>query len=388
MNQGRVASLFLSHIETNSGYAVISLERLFYDVGLELAGGDPNLVHFGYPDFTRGFPKNLPEDFCNYILFDFKDRRNETDRQHLVSYVREKGIRLVSIFDIHPLDPIFRPLREAGAAAIVSYWGAPTSLPVPWWKGVLKKVEFARSRSKVDGLIFESKAMAETAVRGAGVPRRMIEIVPLGAEIERFKPIASDYVYETLGFPRDRRVVVYSGHIQPRKGVRVLVEAAIDLLVKRRRSDVCFLVCGNLGDQSKVFEQMYAGLGIDNLIRFGGYRSDLPQVFPSCFCGVIPSTGWDSFTLSSAEMAAAGLPLVASRLDGLQEAVLDGVTGLLFEPGNACQLADYLAYLLDQPGLAAEYGRRARQRCEAELNRGVQRARLATVYRKWLHQAK
>jgi glycosyltransferase involved in cell wall biosynthesis len=87
-------------------------------------------------------------------------------------------------------------------------------------------------------------------------------------------------------------------------------------------------------------------------------------------------------------MAAAGLPLVASRLDGLQEAVLDRVTGLLFEPGNARQLADCLAHLLDQPELAAEYGRRARKRCEEELNREVQGARLATAYRKWLNRAR
>lgn len=57
---------------------------------------------------------------------------------------------------------------------------------------------------------------------------------------------------------------------------------------------------------------MYAGLGIDGLIRFGGYRSDLPKIYSGCFCGVIPSEGWDSFTYGSLEMAAAGLCVVAS----------------------------------------------------------------------------
>lgn len=383
MNEGPCASLFLSHIGTNSGYAVVSLEKLFYDVGLELADGNTNLVHFGYPDFTRGFPRNLPESFRNYLLFDFKDQ-NQCDRAHLASFVREKGIRLVSIFDIHPINSLFGLLRAAGARAIVSYWGAPASMPLPFWKQVLKKMEFAASRSKVDGLIFESKAMADTAVKGIGVSRRLIEVIPLGADIGLFKPAPSDYVYPTLGFPQDRKVIVYSGHIEQRKGLRVLVEAGMDLLLKRHRKDVCFLLCGNLGDQSKIIEQMYSGQGVDHLIRFGGYRSDLAQIFPSCFCGVIPSTGWDSFTLSSVEMAASGLPLVVSRLGGLQEAVLDRVTGLLFEPGNACQLADHLESLLDNPDMAAEYGRRARKRCEEELNISAQRAHMVRTYRKWL----
>jgi len=104
------------------------------------------------------------------------------------------------------------------------------------------------------------------------------------------------------------------------------------------------------------------------------------------FCGAIPSTGWDSFPRTSIEMAAAGLPVVASRLQGLPEAVLDGETGLLFEPGDARGLADCLEALLNHPELAAEYGRRGRERCERELNLDVQRQRLLNVVCKYLER--
>lgn len=67
---------------------------------------------------------------------------------------------------------------------------------------------------------------------------------------------------------------------------------------------------------------------------------------------------------------------------GLAEAVLDGETGLLFEPGNVQALADCLETLLENPDLATEYGRRGRERCERELNFDVQRERfLAAVGR-------
>ncbi len=124
---------------------------------------------------------------------------------------------------------------------------------------------------------------------------------------------------------------------------------------------------------------MYADLGIDESIRFGGYREDMAQLYTSCFCGVISSTGLDSVPRTSVEMAAAGLPVIASRVGGLPEAVLDGETGLLFEPGDAKALADCIETFLERPDLAAEYGRRGRERCDRELNLEVQRKRFIGV---------
>jgi glycosyltransferase involved in cell wall biosynthesis len=212
----------------------------------------------------------------------------------------------------------------------------------------------------------------------------MIDMVHNGVDVSVYRPATSTYVYETLRFPPDRKVVVYAGHMEPRKGLQTLVEAAIVLLHQRKRSDVCFLICGNKGDESKQYERMYAGLGLDTWIRFGGYRSDMARVYPSCFCGVVPTTGWDSFPRSPIEMAASGLPVIAARLQGLAESVLDRETGMLFEAGNATELADCIETLLDRPELAARYGERGRERCEKELDVNTQALRLRQVFLKRL----
>jgi len=378
-----IPSLFLLHTGSNVGYAIAPLETLFYEVGLAIGGGDPGRVHFGYRSLDRGHPRSLPQDFINVIAFDFTDT-TPANIERLAAYVRRHDIRLVLIFDIQPVHPLFRWLRQAGATTILAYYGAPISSRMPAWKLTLKRLQVATARSRVDGLIFESKAMADLAVNGRGVPQAMIDIVPLGVDTARFRPERTDYAYHTLRIPNDRRIVIYAGHMERRKGVHILVEAAIELLCKRGRADVCFLICGNKGDETREFERMYAGLGIDQWIRFGGYREDLAQLYTSSFCGVIPSTGWDSFPRTSIEMAAAGLPVVASRLQGLPEAVLDGQTGILFEPGNAQALADCLETLLDRPKLASEYGRRGRERCERELNLRVQRERFLAVIQRHL----
>jgi glycosyltransferase involved in cell wall biosynthesis len=375
------------HVGANAGYAITPLESMFFDAGVELAEGNANLVHFAYRNLEKGRPRNLPEGFGNIIAFDF----HRTDRENLAQladYVDRHRIALVLFFDMQPVHPLIRPLRRAGARTVLAYWGAMMSSPMPAWKLALKRLEVALSRSKVDGLIFESRAMANLGVRGRGVSERMLDIVPLGVDTDLFPSGPSDHVYGEFGFPRERKVVVYAGHMEQRKGVRTLVEAAIDLLTRRGRRDVCFLLCGNRDQESRLYESVYDGMGLDEWIRFGGYRGDMPEVYRSCFCGVIPSTGWDSFPRTSLEMAACGLPVIASRLHGLPEAVQDGRTGLLFPPGDWRALADVIEHLLDHPALAAEYGARGRERCERELNLRVQRERFLAVLKKRMAQAR
>jgi glycosyltransferase involved in cell wall biosynthesis len=378
-----VASLFLFHTGSNVGYSIEPAERLFYEVGLALAAGNPANVHFAFRNLEAGVPRSLPPGFENVLGFDYLnvDPRN---LRRLAGYVQQKQIRLVVIYDIPVIHPLISHLRKAGARAIISFWGAPIANRAPPWTLTLKRVQIFLARSKVDGLIFESNAMVELAVHGRGVPPRMIDMVHNGVDVSVYKPAPSTYVYETLQFPRNRKVVVYAGHMEPRKGVQTLLEAAVVLLHRRQRRDVCFLICGNKGDESKPYERLYAGLGLDAWIRFGGYRSDMAQIYPSCFCGVAPTSGWDSFPRSPIEMAASGLAVIAARLQGLPESVLDRETGMLFEPGNSLELADCIQTLLDRPELAAKYGERGRERCERELSRSMQAVRLRQVFMKRL----
>lgn len=377
-------SLFLLPFVSNPGYAISPLETLFYEAGLELAGGDSSCVHFGYQSFAGGHPKFLPENFANLVAFDVRAKDKENGEM-IAAYVRKHDIRFVLIFDAQPVLPLFRSLRSAGVVAILAYIGAPISSLMPPWKLMLKRMQVAMSRSKLDGMIFESRAMADLAVFGRGVPERMISIVPLGVDAEKFHPLKSDYAYEAFGFPRERRIVIYSGHMEARKGVHVLIKAAIDLLVSRRRKDLIILICGNRNaDECREYERMYEGMGIDQYVKFGGYRSDMVQLYQSCFAGVIPSSGWDSYPRTSLEMAASGLPVVASRLGGLPEAVLDRQTGLLFAPGDPMELANCLESLLEHPTLAAEYGQRGRTRCQTELSLDAQRVRFRGAISKYI----
>jgi glycosyltransferase involved in cell wall biosynthesis len=375
-----ISTLVLLKYPTNTGYAIASLERLFYSAALELANGDSTRIHFTYPS-VAGRPDCLPQAFQQYSAFDTNDA-SAANLAALTSLAAARKIDLAITFDMQPVHPVYGALRKGGVRKIVSYWGGPISGLSPWWKLMLKRVQIALSRSRADGLIFESQSMAHFATHGRGAPASMVDVVQLGVDVAKFTPAASDYAYRTFALPRERRIVIFTGHCSPRKGIGTLVDAAIELLHVRRRTDLVFLFCGNRGDESRQYEARYENLDIAPWIRFLGYRSDVLEILQSSFCGVLPSTGWDSFTMSSVEMAATGLPIVASRLQGLEEAVVHETTGLLFAPGNATALADTIERLANDPELAARYGRNGRARCESELSTTVQQRRFVAALRR------
>jgi glycosyltransferase involved in cell wall biosynthesis len=263
----------------------------------------------------------------------------------------------------------------------VSYWGAPMSSPNSGIRLFLKRLEVALTRHKPDHFIFESRAMADAAVNGRGVPARIVSVIPTGVDTDRFRPDLRDceYAHQAFRIPRDRKIVFYSGHMEERKGVHVVIEAATELVRNRGRRDLHFLLLGNRDGQERQFAPLYVGTEAEEHVTFGGYRLDIDRILRSCYTGVIASTGWDSFPMSSLEMASSGLPLVASKLQGIVEGIEDGTTGYLFTPGDRIALADRIGQLADDDALRARMGVAARDWIMANFSRQLQVERLVNT---------
>lgn len=83
-------------------------------------------------------------------------------------------------------------------------------------------------------------------------------------------------------------------------------------------------------------------LGVDEKVTFLGARDDIPELVASCDIG-IQSSNWESFSLAAVEFMAAGKPVIASDVEGLNQ-IVEGA-GLLFKRGNDVQLADLIKRL-------------------------------------------
>jgi glycosyltransferase involved in cell wall biosynthesis len=108
----------------------------------------------------------------------------------------------------------------------------------------------------------------------------------------------------------------------------------------------------------------------------------LKSFYASCRLIVLPSIGFEAFPIVLVEAMLNGKPVVCSRIGGLPEIVEDGVTGLLFEPGNAKDLADKIRYLWDRPDLCTKMGRAGREKAMREYSPDKYYERLMTAYRK------
>jgi glycosyltransferase involved in cell wall biosynthesis len=127
-------------------------------------------------------------------------------------------------------------------------------------------------------------------------------------------------------------------------------------------------------------EQLAASLGLAERCRFVGTRDDVAERLSRASVLVLP-TDREGLPLSVLEGMRAGLPVVASAVGGIPEAVLSGRTGLLVPPGDAPELARAIASLLDDPGARARLGAEARRRYEACFSFERQRAATLDVYR-------
>ncbi|PZN33941.1 MAG: hypothetical protein DIU71_03830 [Proteobacteria bacterium] len=376
--------LVLFHCASNTGYAIATLEKVFFEMARALVGGDEARIHFGYPSMARGPSPAMPDDFRQYLVLDTRSKDPDHRRQ-VHDYLRRHEIDTIFGFDQPVSMPMYRHLRRAGIERFVSYWGAPMSSVFGPIKRSLKRLEVALRRHGPDHYIFESYGMAETAIRGRGIPRRKVSVVHLGVDTEVFRPdpADADYPFRELGICRSRKIFFFSGHMEPRKGVRTIMRAARILAERRRQADWHMLLLGNApGEERRLLAELGGNKKAREHVTFGGYRHDLARIHRGCYAGIIASTGWDSLTMSSIEMQSSGLPLLLSNLPGLNEAIEDGVSGLLFPPGDALALANTIERLLDDPALRERLAQGARQRVESRFTKEIQHHRLVELMRR------
>lgn len=352
--------IIIFHTKSNTGYAMAPLEKTFFEMAKTILK-DTNDIHFGFKNFDNGKPTSLPENFTNLIAI---DNENENTFESAAKYIKEHKITYAFCFDLQVSSHIGNILRKNGVKKIISYWGATISGENFGLKLLFKKIEVFLKRSKPDHFIFESEAMRHFAINGRGIPKSITSVMPTGIDIDKYHPQNKDanLLSELFSIPKNSYVIFYSGHMERRKGVHVIVDAAIELIDNQGIDNIYFLIAGNKPGEESTFLNQLENKKAKLHTIFAGYRTDLEKIMPCCHIGVIASTGWDSFPMSALEMAACGLPLVVSNLQGLNETLEQGKTGITFQAGNHIALAKEISNLLKDESRLQSYSHNGRQR--------------------------
>ena len=173
--------------------------------------------------------------------------------------------------------------------------------------------------------------------------------------------------------------------LQPQKGHRVLVEAV--RLLRERGRDVRATFVGE-GEERADLEERIRAAGLEAAVVLAGAQpSDRVAAFvadadvavqPSI---VLASGKTEGIPVALMEAMAAERPVVASRVSGIPELVIDGETGLLVQPGDAEDLADAIARLAGDRGLASRLARAGRARVLEAFDLHRTTAELVAVFR-------
>jgi glycosyltransferase involved in cell wall biosynthesis len=176
---------------------------------------------------------------------------------------------------------------------------------------------------------------------------------------------ARDAFRAKMGLRDDDVVATLVGRINRWKGQGVLIEAA-RLLKAQGHVSLKFLIVGDVADGQHHFRQdmlaQITAAGLQDSVLWHPFTPDVTSVWAASDIAVAPSIDPEPFGRVAIEAMAQQLPVVATAHGGLAEIVVDGVTGLLVEPGSAPALAAAIASLADAPGLRQTMGQAGLQR--------------------------
>jgi glycosyltransferase involved in cell wall biosynthesis len=236
----------------------------------------------------------------------------------------------------------------------------------PRHRGVLEQ----RVMDDADAIVAECPQDALDLQTHYEVDDRVITTVPCGFDPREFPLVPRDDARAELGVPLDRTVLLQLGRMVPRKGVDDVIRAVGHLRRDHGLDPLLMIVGGNSDAPDPVATPEIGRLlaiaereGVQANVRFFGRRPREVLHRYYAAADVFVTTPWyEPFGITPVEAMACGVPVVGSRVGGIQHTVQDGRTGFLVEPKDPPALARRIAQLTSDPAIPRLFGRRARRR--------------------------
>lgn len=226
-----------------------------------------------------------------------------------------------------------------------------------------------------DWVLVGSPQVWQDVRRYDGVPASRLLLMPYGIPLAELDiPLTREAARERLGVKG--LIVGTVGRLEDQKGHAHLLSALPE--VRRKIPNLVMLLVGEGRRQEELKRQVQA-LGLQDTVRFLGTRRDLPEIYRALDLFVQPSL-WEGLSLALLKAMGAGLPVVATRVSGSLEAVVDGVNGRLVPPGDPQALAQAILELASHPEERQRLGAAARRTVQAQYSLEAMLRRLEELY--------
>jgi glycosyltransferase involved in cell wall biosynthesis len=309
------------------------------------------------------------------------------------------GLRRGSRLDMRPWRTVLRRLRRARVDILHTHkfgsnvWGAAlASLSrVPVFVAHEHTWSYSGDRLRVlaDRRLIAARADAFIAVSGDDqrkmveierIPPEKVRLIPNGIDMAPARPEARTETREALGLTVDQPVIGTVAALRAQKALDVLIEAVA--LLRPQFPELVALIVGGTTAQPDETERLSAvakQVGVDSAVRFLGRRSDIPELLAAMDIALTTSD-YEGSPLSVMEYMEAGLPVVATRVGGVPDIVVDGETGVIVPPRDPAAVAREVARLLEHADEARRMGAAGRSRRRAEFDLAVTVRRVEELY--------
>lgn len=277
--------------------------------------------------------------------------------------LRRSRVDIVHCQDIYSNVFIGACAHAAGARVVLNQRWA-RDLPPPRYR-VLNDMSFRWAHL----IVFNSSSHA----------RQLAELMPsVASKLLVLTGFADDTAFENLsrgdqvlarraaGVPTEGLLVGMVARLSPVKNHATLLDAFARL--RSEHPETSLVLIGD-GPARESLESQCASLGISDCTFFLGERTVAGNLHSLFDVSVLPSLS-EGFPNSIVEAMAAGKPVIASAIDGVRDAVIEGETALLSEPTDATALAAHLGRLLKDPGLRNSLGTRGRDVASNDFRAG------------------
>jgi glycosyltransferase involved in cell wall biosynthesis len=263
-------------------------------------------------------------------------------------------------------------------------WGMKNLFVSPWGSDVIDDYSAGTKRTFYNRFVFrQAQVITATSPFLADVTRRYTDkevyVVPFGVDCEVFRPTERINTTSavTLGFVK---------HLKIKYGPEYLIRA-MEMIV-RQYPQTRLLMAGSGALRSQL-EKLTQQLDLTRNVSFLGAvdPSQVPELLKNVDIFVMPSIR-EEFGVAAVEAQAMEIPVVATKVGGVPEVVLDGETGILVEPGNIEQLVHAVFTLIENPALRRQMGERGRRHVLANYRWEDNAALMEKLYQQFLQSSR
>jgi glycosyltransferase involved in cell wall biosynthesis len=215
-------------------------------------------------------------------------------------------------------------------------------------------------------IVLVSNHLRDQLLGDSRIPARLTAVVPNGVDFDLHSGGPDATLRAEFGIGRDAFLVGAIGNVRPPKAYDNLLRAAA--IAVRRNPNLRFVVVGEgSGSLLEDLLRLRAGLGLQEIVHFAGFRPDATVPLRNFDAFVLASRS-EGFSIATVQAMASGLPVVATKSGGPEEIVTDGEDGLLIPREDPDALAAAILRVAGDEALRRKLGKAARTTARARFS--------------------